>query len=152
MRWTKSDLDLYFSAEEYVDTLLLPLLPISLEDNSSMEKSSIQSESMSIFVNQMEKLYKGRIFLFPTYNYLSSADLEKETARLNEWVSKAMDKPFQHVFFFTFDHHWKKHERNLEGNLLWLPAIQSGDMHAAETQNIIKEQIAQITELIKSYW
>ncbi|WP_026570132.1 MULTISPECIES: DUF2487 family protein [Sediminibacillus] len=152
MQWNKQDLGQYFTAEEYIDTLLIPLMQVTFKDQKEMEKSAVQQETGMIFVREMEKQFKGRIFLMPAYHYLASEDLSAEVTRLNEWAAKAGERSFKHVFFFSFDPHWKKQERNLEGNLLWMPAIQSGDTQSKETQSIIKNQVAQLTDLIKTYW
>ncbi|QTM99645.1 DUF2487 family protein [Sediminibacillus dalangtanensis] len=152
MQWNKQDLGQYFTAEEYIDTLLIPLIPVTFTNQKEMEKSAAQQETGMIFVREMEKHFKGRIFLLPAYHYLASENLGAEVSRLNEWAAKASERPFKHVFFFSFDPHWKKQERNLNGNLLWLPAIQSEDTQSKETQTIIKDQVSQLTDLIKTYW
>ncbi|SDJ67600.1 DUF2487 family protein [Sediminibacillus albus] len=152
MQWNKQDLGQYLTAEEYIDTLLIPLVPISLATGEDMVKGAGQMETTNIFVKEMEKQYKGRIFLLPIYSYLSSPDLEAEAVRLNKWVENACQRPFRHVFFFTFDHQWKKQERLLSGNLLWLPSIKADDIQSKETKAVVNDQVSQLTELIKSYW
>ncbi|WP_053219408.1 YpiF family protein [Virgibacillus senegalensis] len=152
MQWNKQDVGQYFTAEEYIDTLLVPLMPVTFTNQQEMKKSAAQLETATIFVKEMEKEFKGRIFLMPSYHYMASQDLSEEVSRLNDWTEKASERPFRHIFYFSFDPHWKKQERNLNGNLLWLPAIQSEDIQSKETQTILKNQINQLTDLIKTYW
>ncbi|MRH42412.1 DUF2487 family protein [Aquibacillus halophilus] len=152
MRWQEEDIDLYIGAKEYVDTLLIPLMPLSMDDKFDINKLTVQGELLTIFANEIEKQFKGRIFLMPTYNYMFNEESSLELTRLNNWVDKIEANPFKHIFLLTLDHQWKKHERDLAGNLLWFPAIQSGNVSSKESQVIIKDQINQLSELIRSYW
>jgi hypothetical protein len=61
-------------------------------------------------------------------------------------------QPFEHIILFTFDAGWKKYEKELQGNVLWLPGMQTGDLHSKEMQSVIRDQIAQVSEIIRSYW
>ncbi|MBM7569837.1 YpiF family protein [Aquibacillus albus] len=152
MKWNKIDITRYLGAQEYIDTLLIPLVPIALEDSEQMNQVVSQHDLIQAFSNEVEKDFTGRIFLLPTYTYLFTTDREQELPRLNEWINQSQHRPFKHIFLFTFDHHWKKHESKLKGNLLWFPAIQSGDLHSNETQKVIKDQVKHVKELVRSYW
>ncbi|WP_226034696.1 YpiF family protein [Aquibacillus saliphilus] len=152
MKWQKEDIDQYQGAEEFVDTLLIPLMPITMNSKKDIKKLAFQGDLLNFFANEIEKQFKGRIFLIPTYSYYESNESENEVERLNNWVNQLTKNPFKHVFFLTFDHHWKKDERNLDGNLLWFPAIQTEEIDSKQTQPILKDQITQINELIRSYW
>lgn len=152
MQWIKKDLLQYIQAKEYVDTILVPLTPFHLSNDVELVKSGFQNEALSIFINEIEKDLAGRVMLTPKYTYLKSTDKQREVTRLNEWVSDISSQPFSHTFFVTFDSTWKKHETLLNGNLLWLPGIQSGDLYSKEMHSVIQDQVAQICELIRSYW
>src|SRR5699024_5958493 len=121
MQWVKSDLEQYIHAKEYVDTLVVPLLPYQLSHGSALSQDAFQGEVLHIFTNAIEKELTGRILLTPYYSYVRAKDLHSEVERLNTWVDSALEQPFEHVFFITFDANWKKHEPNLKGSLIWLP-------------------------------
>ncbi|WP_087971522.1 YpiF family protein [Oceanobacillus rekensis] len=152
MKWKRSDLQQYVQAKEYIDTILLPLVPIQLSNDEETDKYSAQAEVMSILANGIEKELTGRTMLLPNYNYLKTVDITTEVQRLNNWTVDMQQQPFAHITYITFDSRWKKEEKGLIGNLLWMPAVQTGEIHSKEMQRIIRDQVGQTVELIRSYW
>ncbi|MDL4840812.1 YpiF family protein [Aquibacillus rhizosphaerae] len=152
MQWNKDDIKQYIEVTEYVDTLLIPLMPFTMNMDKQVEKIVVQGELIKIFSSELERRFKGRIFLTPSFTYLSESDKGNGVEQLNKWVEEAMDNPFKHVFFLTFDAQWKKFESKMNGNLLWFPSVQSGDLNSEATKSMIKDQISQVMELIRSYW
>ena len=152
MQWIKKDIQTYIQAKEYVDTIIVPVMPFHLSSEPKVAKSAFQGEVLSIFIKELEKDLTGRVMLTPNYTYLKSSDKQKEVSRLNEWINDSSEQKFNHIFFITFDSTWKKFEPTLTGTLLWLPGIQSGDLYSKELQEIIQDQVTEISELIKSYW
>src|SRR5690625_2909948 len=152
MKWKKEDLNQYIQAKEYIDTVIIPLIPFQFTDEQNLEKNAFQSEVLSILTNEIEKELTGRIMLTPNYHYIKSSDLEQESRILQGWIGEIKKQPFEHVFFLTFDSEWKKNEGKLDGTLLWLPGVKSGDLHSAQMHTMIKDQVEQIGELIRSYW
>ncbi|WP_173916307.1 DUF2487 family protein [Halobacillus sp. Marseille-Q1614] len=151
MLWTKNDLKIYLAEKEYVDTVFIPLVPFDPASDKNMEKEAFQNEINQVFAHLLEKEFKGRILLSPSYHYLTG-EQEKEVDRLNHWVDSYKKQPFEHVFLFTLDPKWKKYERQLEGQLLWIPGLGSGDLQSTETKSFIKEQAGQVSDLIQAYW
>ncbi|HLR01450.1 MAG TPA: DUF2487 family protein [Virgibacillus sp.] len=153
MKWVQSDLLQYKSAKEYVDTLLIPLIPFQLSSDRTFEKDAFQKETMNLLVQEVERGLKGRIFLTPGYYYLPSKELDHdEVPRLNRWIQNCEAQPFEYPFLITFDATWKKFENDLDGTLLWLPGLDSGNLNSEEMQSVVKGQAKQIIELIRTYW
>jgi len=154
MKWFSEDMPKYVQAKEYIDTAILPLQQFHIMDEASLEKDAFQREILSIYANEIEKELSGRILLTPTYHYLKveNMNMENEVERLNEWIKHLQSQPFKHIFVMTFDNGWKKNERKIAGELLWLPGIKQGNIHSEETIQVIKSQVEQISELIRSYW
>lgn len=152
MRWIKKDLERYVEAKEYIDTLLVPLLPFEFSNDPHIAKNAFQIEILTIFLHELEKELTGRVVLSPSYYYLKKAVKEEEIVRLNSWIADAKQQPFEHVFFVTFDATWKKEEKTMDGTLLWLPGTHSGDIQSKETAVMIRDQVEQVSELIRSYW
>lgn len=152
MKWNKTSLQQYVQAKEYVDTILMPLLPFHFSYDSDLEKASFQGEALTVFLDEIEKELTGRVMLTPSYNYLKFSDKKKEVDRINEWVADASTQPFKEIFFVTFDSKWKQVEKSLDGTLLWLPGIKSGDLYSKEMYAVIRDQVEQVSELIRSYW
>src|SRR5690625_7419983 len=152
MKWNKASLEQYVQAKEYVDTLVIPLSPFHLSQDSDLKKSAFQSELLSIFSNEIEKELTGRIMLTPSFNYLKKSNKETEANRLNEWLDDAKTQPFNHIFLVTFDAAWKKNEEALNGHLLWLPGITSEDLHSKKIHALMQAEERRVGKLIQSYW
>ena len=69
MKWTVKDLDMYIQSKEYVDTVLIPLVPITF--GGQMKRTGSMNELITILSLEIEKQMKGRILLLPTFHYLS---------------------------------------------------------------------------------
>ncbi|KGX84087.1 YpiF family protein [Pontibacillus marinus] len=153
MKWSYNDMEMYVQAKEYVDTFLVPFVPFSFSRNDEDTKRlALHAELMDIFVNEIEKQYKGRIVLAPSYSYLLDGDYNEEIPKLNGYVEHAKDNGFKHILFLTFDKKWKKRDSKLHGNLIWVSAGQTHDLQSEEAQNMIRTQIDQVMELITTYW
>ncbi|MFC3038919.1 DUF2487 family protein [Virgibacillus xinjiangensis] len=152
MKWSTADVPRYLEAKEYIDTVLVPLIPFQLSNDKTAEQAAFQHELLSILANEIEKELTGRMLLCPPYHYRESAVGEEETQRLNSWVEELREQPFHHMFFITFDSSWKRLEQSVNGTLLWFPGKQSGDLSSNEMKQHVREQVGQITELIRSYW
>jgi len=152
MKWLKNDLEKYGQAKEYIDTLLIPLIPFRMADTREAEKSAQQAEGISIIANEIEKELTGRVLLAPPFHYLQTGDRTLEVRRVNEWAAEMKEQPFEHIFLLTFDSSWKKLEKELDSSLIWIPALQLENFHTADSRSMIREQVGQITGLIRSYW
>lgn len=152
MRWKKSDLERYIEAKEYIDTLIVPLLPFEFSNDVHLTKNAAQMEILTIFLHELEKEFAGRVVLSPHYYYLKSTNKETELDRLNTWIADAKKQPFEHMFLVTYDATWKKEEAMMNGTLLWLPATQTADIQSKEVVSLIRDQVEQVSELIQSYW
>lgn len=151
MKWNNTDLEKYIQAKEFIDTVIIPLQPFQMENDSKLAKEAFQREVLSIFVNEIEKELSGRVLVIPEFNYLSS-NMLNEVEKLNVWIEELNKQPFKTIILMTYDSGWKKIESDLTGQLLWLPGIHSGDINSPEMKAIIKGQVQQISELIRSYW
>lgn len=152
MKWVKNDIEKYVEAKEYVDTVVIPIQSFQLSDDTQLVKDTFAGEVLSIYANEIEKELSGRVLLTPAYTYNKTTDLEIEVQRLNNWIKDIKEQPFKHVFLLTLDMNFKKVEKDLDGNLLWFPGLQPTDLQSQEAVQMIRSQIEQISELIRSYW
>lgn len=152
MKWTSDDLGKYKQAKEYIDTAIIPVQGFQLEQDKTLEKDAFQQEILTIYANEIEKELSGRTLLTPSYNYIKSNELDEEIVRLNHWIQHIQTQPFSSIFVLTFDNQWKKRERELEAELLWFPSVQTSNIKSEETGQMIRNQVEQISELIRSYW
>ena len=152
MKWYSEDLIKYVQAKEYIDTLIIPLEAFHLSQESNLEKDAFHREVLGIYTNEIEKELSGRVLLAPTYTYLKSSNLDNEVIRLNSWIEDVKTQPFTSIFVVTFDNAWKKVEKDLDCNLLWLPGMKPGNIKSEDAVKLIRSQVEQISELIRSYW
>ncbi|MFJ9382879.1 YpiF family protein [Peribacillus sp. NPDC101481] len=148
MKWTAKDLDMYLQSKEYVDTVLIPLVPLSFR--GQMKQSGSMNEFLTILSLEIEKQMKGRILLLPTFHYLSG-ELDK-VERLKRWANEVKENNFEHVFFLTSDFEWKKEERELENNLVWIPAIPLEGLEIEQAREMINQQVLQILDIFSYNW
>lgn len=152
MRWIKDDVEKYVTAKEYVDTAVIPVQSFQLSQEEQLVKETFAGEVLSIYANEIEKELSGRLLLTPTYTYNKQVSIDSEVTRLNDWVKDIKTQPFEHVFLLTLDLDLKKQERKLDGNLLWVPGLKPTNLQSQEAVQMIRSQIEQISELIRSYW
>ncbi|MCT4480014.1 YpiF family protein [Peribacillus frigoritolerans] len=148
MKWTAKDLDMYMQSKEYVDTVLIPLVPLSFR--GQMKQTGSMNEFLTILSLEIEKQMKGRILLLPTFHYLSG-ELDK-VKRLKRWANEVKENDFEHVFFLTSDFEWKKEERELENNLVWIPAIPLEGLEIEQAREMINQQVLQILDIFSYNW
>lgn len=148
MKWTAKDLDMYMQSKEYVDTVLIPLVPLSFK--GQMKQTGSMNEFLTILSLEIEKQMKGRILLLPTFHYLS--DEKDKVERLKRWANEVKENNFEHVFFLTSDFEWKKEERELENNLVWIPAIPLEGLEIEQAREMINQQVLQILDIFSYNW
>ncbi|WP_033542124.1 DUF2487 family protein [Planococcus sp. CAU13] len=146
MHFIGKDIDQYLSQREYVDTAVVPLLELNLSE-TGLKSSAGASEYLQSLTALLEKQFKGRILLFPPVSYTAGAD----RTRMAEEISSEMEKGgFRHVFYMTTDAQWRSME-SLK-NVLWLPAIPTGDMDRNFKQSVMEDQLRQVLPLFLNEW
>lgn len=148
MKWVAADIEMYQKAAEYVDTAIVPLMPVSFDDE--MKQNASMAEFIGILTVQLEKQFKGRIFLLPGFVYIKGNAGTLET--LQEWEKTLLDKQFKHVFYVTSDISWRQYEKALSGTLLWLPSLPLEHMQEQQKVSIIEDQVKQLLTLFTEKW
>jgi len=146
MHFIGKDIDQYLSQREYVDTAVVPLLELNLSE-SGLKSSAGASEYLQSLTALLEKQFKGRILLFPPVSYPSGTDRERTAAEISLEMEKA---GFRHVFYMTTDAQWRSVESIK--NVLWLPAIPTGDMDRNFKQSVMEDQLRQVLPLFLKEW
>lgn len=148
MKWSAEDLGMYTQSKEFVDTVLIPLVPLSFGDQ--MMQSGSNNEFITILSLETEKKLKGRMLLMPNFHYLSSE--ESKLVLLKRWTKKLEENNFKHIFFLTSDVEWKKNEKELEHPLLWIPSIPLESLENTQARDMIKQQVNQILDVLTYNW
>jgi hypothetical protein len=150
VKWTVKDVEVYLQEKEYVDTAVIPLIPLTLEKDVKSIVS--MGEFVQIIVNELERQFKGRVFLFPPFTYFTSESMEEKIKRIADWTSQLTANGMKHIFYVTSDTEWKAGEANLPGTLLWLPSIPLEHMDEKYKQQIVTDQISQLMNLLIAKW
>jgi hypothetical protein len=148
MKWVASDIEMYQKAAEYVDTAIIPLLPVSFDED--MKQSASMAEFIGILTAQLEKQFKGRIFLMPGLVYVKGAPGSLEM--LQDWENTLLDKQFKHVFFVTSDINWRQYENQVSGTVLWLPSLPLEHMQEQQKVSIVEDQVKQLLSIFTEKW
>lgn len=150
MRWTARDIDLYFREKDYIDTAVVPLVPVTWHREI---KSTVSSgEFIVLIVDELERQLKGRIIHFPPFSYLNAESMATRVERLRAWKQELLDNELRHVFFITADVSWKRAEKEVGDSLLWLPAVPLEHMSPDNRRETIAGQIKQLLEIITIKW
>ena len=146
MNWTVKDIQLYEQAKEYVDTAIIPLIPLSF--GSNMQNTVQKGEFISIFAEALEREYRGRLLLFPPFTYLIGQ--KEEESRLQKWTDFVTQNGMRHIVYITSDYEWK--QASLEGNLFWLPAMSLDQLDDKAKHEVIGSQIREIMAILTGKW
>ncbi|MEH7125289.1 YpiF family protein [Bacillus sp. JJ1532] len=150
MKWISQDIDKFLQSKEYVDTAVLPLLPVSL--GNDMKQSASMSEFISLLSVQLERQFRGRVMMLTGFSYLKSATMDKLGEDVKVWENELFANGFKHVFHVTSDSSWKGIEDRLNGSLIWLPSIPLEHMDERNRNSILEDQVKQLLTLFMQKW
>lgn len=150
MKWVSQDLNMYLSAKEYVDTAVVPLLPISFAGD--IKETVAMTEFINLLSVPLERQFKGRMFFLPGFTYLTSFDKDQLIADVLSWEKELFAAGFAHVFFLTSDSFWRSVETQLEAETLWIPSIPLSGMDESYKNTILDNQVKQLLKLFMEKW
>ncbi|WP_070121128.1 YpiF family protein [Bacillus marinisedimentorum] len=150
MNWNPKDVDMFLQAKEYVDTAVIPLLPVSLGKRA--RETAVMGEFTAALAAEVEREYKGRILHMPPFTYLSSEGREELMSRLKAWEGETHAEDVSHIFYITADGMWKSMEDELAGDLIWVPSVDLGSIEGAAARQLLTGQAAQLQQLIRDTW
>ncbi|EWG10854.1 YpiF family protein [Cytobacillus firmus] len=150
MKWISQDIDMFLKEKQYVDTAVLPLLPVSFGDD--IKQSVAMTEFISLLSVQLERQFRGRLIMLPGYAYLKSAGEDSLLSGLGNWEAELKAQGFKHIFLLTSDSMWKSLEDRLEGGLIWLPSLPLEHMDENYRNSILDDQVKQLLNLFVQKW
>mgnify|MGYP003410126893 FL=1 len=68
MNYNAKDIEQFLNQKQFIDTAIVPLLPVDFSTESGMRSGSEADFLMSL-VTYVEKQFKGRLFLTPPFSY-----------------------------------------------------------------------------------
>ncbi|RFU65531.1 YpiF family protein [Peribacillus glennii] len=148
MKWTPGDLETFEEAREYIDTAVVPLIPVSFQ------KGRNQSASMYVFIDMLtasiENQFKGRVMLMPPLSYLAGEEIGKKMELVHAWRKEI--ESFRNIFFITSDSEWKAYEQEFGGTLIWIPSIPLEHLEEGQARTMIVDQARQVFDLFTRKW
>jgi hypothetical protein len=150
LKWICEDIESYVDQKEYIDTIILPLYPISF--TSSIEKAVEMTEYISLITILLEKQFKGRLLLLPGYSYLTNLEGEMPVEDLLKWEEEIMNSGSKHLFYLTCDGEWKKVENSLQGSLIWVSTSPIHKMDTKQRNTLLENQIKQLSSVFTEKW
>jgi hypothetical protein len=150
LKWVLSDVDVYSQSREYVDTAIVPLIPVSLE--ADLKGTVSKGEFITYVSVELERQLKGRVFLFPTLSYLKKSKNVIES--VIEWKTE-LQREFKHIIFLTSDETLKEYtsdQQNVKDDLIWLPSIPFEHMDESLMKKLLEDQIQQILNILLQSW
>ncbi|SFL97597.1 YpiF family protein [Salibacterium qingdaonense] len=151
MRWSTEDIPSFVKERQYVDTVLLPLLPVEFGDG--IRQSAAMTEFITVMTAELEKQFRGRILLAPSYTYLAADEESRPSSEeLNKWIESMKKEKLKHIILLTADSSWKKAEHDLDAFLIWMPLVPLENLEASYKKQVISEQIKQLLPVIMDIW
>ncbi|MDG5787581.1 YpiF family protein [Evansella sp. AB-P1] len=150
MKWTAQQMDMYLSSKEYVDTAIIPLIPLDWKNDAKGIVS--MGEFTSILVDEIERQFKGRLFQIAPYTYLTEEEEQDKLNRLLTWDKHFFKHGFKHIVYITSDSFWKTVEKDLPDMLIWVPSLSLETMDDSYAKQIIDQQLKQLLPLITNKW
>ncbi|WP_416728830.1 YpiF family protein [Fictibacillus sp. JL2B1089] len=148
MKWKTKDADVFLKSGEYVDSILIPLTPVSF--SHEFKSSVTMSEYTELLTSEIERQLHGRLFLSPNFTYVKNeSSLDLLTSFLEHVKNSGH---FKHIFLMTSDVYWKEFEQQLSGQLFWVPALPLETMDEKYRLEVIKEQVKPLFQLIFNDW
>ncbi|WP_062046818.1 YpiF family protein [Bacillus sp. JCM 19034] len=150
MKWNANDLDTYLQAREYIDTAVIPLVPITW--GNDVKTTVSMGEFITIISHELENQFRGRVILFPAFTYLLSEASDELLNKLKKWEDKLVAEGFKHVIYLTSDGQWRQVEQHLNGLHIWLPSIPLEHLDNENRQRVIQDQMKQLIPFVTKKW
>ncbi|WP_433742831.1 YpiF family protein [Falsibacillus pallidus] len=152
MNWNAKDVEVYLKEKKFVDTAVVPLIPISFGDD--MKQAANQGEFIELLSLHLERQFKGRMMFMPAFSYLRD-EKGNPKGRLGDLIdleSSLKESGFTYVFHLTSDPAWNTHEKDLNGAVVWLPSVPLEHMDEPYKHSIMEDQVNQLLKVIVQKW
>jgi hypothetical protein len=150
VRWQVLEMQQYLEQKEYIDTILIPLVPISWEN--ALIPTVREGEFVETILKETERQLQGRVILLPPFTYLKNEDMEERMKRLAMWKTELnVGNHVKYVFFVTSDVDWKRVENELEG-LVWAAPVPLEHMDERHRKDFVDENVGLIMKNITEIW
>ncbi|MFC0297899.1 YpiF family protein [Geobacillus jurassicus] len=148
MKWTGEDVAIYERERDYIDTALLPLLPVAFGQGTRRLASG--GELVQLIAAEVERQLRGRVFLLPPFVYFADEPRAQLVERLSDWTSRLEREGMRQVFYVTCDRAWQEEG---EASRVWLiPAVPLESMEESYKHELVREQAAELLRFLVGRW
>ena len=145
MNYNAKDIEQFLNQKQFIDTAIVPMLPVDFSTESGMRSGSEADFLMSL-VTYVEKQFKGRVFLTPPFPYFQKTG----NIDINDIHDHLIEAGFQHVLFITCDARWKQIQPEL--SVMWLPAIPLESLELDVKNRILQDQLNYVIPHLTKMW
>jgi hypothetical protein len=149
MNWNVKDIEIFETEKEYIDTAVIPMIPIDFI--KEIKSSAAQTEFISLLTFHLERQFKGRMIITPPFTYMMGRT-EGSVEEVQEWEARMKESGVKHVFFLTSDSDWKKSEQAFNDQLIWIPSIPLEHLDEQYKHSIMEDQVKQLLNVIVQKW
>lgn len=153
MLWNMDDLELFHKEKDYIDTVILPFVPI--EWGSDMGRTVQEGRFSLILGEETEHQLKGRVILSPPFTYLKSQSLDDKIAQFHHWIREIRKDSIKFIVCITSDPSWHSFFQDInESGLVnvWLPAVPFDHLNSTHQQDYLDENVGQIIKKMTHAW
>lgn len=149
MKWRTLDIGLYLKEKQYIDTVIIPLVPIDW--GNDMKRTVTEGEFITTLAEEVEHQLRGRVLLSQAFTYLKNESIEDRLNRLQVWENDIKKGNVNFVYYVTSDVDWKQVEDSLDW-LTWFAAIPLDQMDKKYQETIIKDHVDLMLHAITEKW
>ncbi|MGL4522638.1 MAG: DUF2487 family protein [Bacilli bacterium] len=142
MKWTKEDITTFTPHKEYIDTLIVPIMPIDLKWNEDSAACKEQLEHVVIFVEQQ---LKGRAFVLPIVPILDGISHES----VNRWQEEGESAGYRYVQCITVVRGFGVQTAQ---TILPLPYINVEGLSEEQRPQFLRQQADELISHIEKLW
>ncbi|UTR14647.1 YpiF family protein [Salipaludibacillus sp. LMS25] len=150
MKWLTENYHMYEQAKEYVDTALIPLIPLNW--GVEAKQTIVKGEFTSYLAEYLETQFTGRVFLMPPFTYLTFESSDGKLNRLKQWEKHLNANGFKHVIYITADITWRAVSRELSDDLIWIPVSTVESMGKSQYRATIEQQGKELMPIFTTKW
>ncbi|GLC87056.1 YpiF family protein [Lysinibacillus piscis] len=146
MYFNATDMTVFLTQKEFIDTAIVPLVSIDLAAEK-IKQSGAEADFLLSLTGFIEQQFKGRLVVMPPFSY---SVMYKNANMPQELEKQFHEAGFKHVFFLTCDHFWTALEGQV--NVIWLPAIPLESMNKSVKSSILEDQLRQVVPKFSEKW
>lgn len=145
MKWSVPSIKQYLEVKEYVDTALIPLVELDLDNLLS---ASSRSEYLSYVAVTVEDQLRGRLLLMPILTYVKGTDSIAVLTLLKKYSEKLRAIGFKNVLFLTQNEEWRNRQVAHAGDILLVEGItqEMTEVHPDNIKPIAQKVVSTLIE------